>query len=225
MSFAVSDVLTRVRFELADDFTTQRFSDAKLIPFVNDALDEILVRFPKAYERVGTLTLNREALVCNVGDFVDADSSAAVLRVFDFLADADAGQMVKEMPLGAFEAQVPDWHGDVDLVLSAPDTGVTDNGLQSTAVRYCVPLSDESFVLFPKPTAGKQFSARFTPQPATLTDAADIIDFKRLYLSIVVDYVCYRVLLRDAESSPQLLTMSGGYMTSFDSRIAKLAEM
>lgn len=227
MSFRPSDVISRVRFLLADDFTTERFSDADMLVMVKDALDQIVLRTPMANAKVGELTLPAGNFF-TVADVQDAaDTSREITAVFEIIADNTLGstQAIRTYDRPMLDAQLADWYGSVEYL--AGDTVLPTSGdthaKNSTRVRYYMPEDTRSFFVYPAAGADHKVIAKYAVIHDALADVDADIEYSLQYLSPVADYVASRLLLRDAESAPALSQLASGYMQSFTEQITKIA--
>jgi hypothetical protein len=176
-----------------------RWTVAELLNWVSDAQRQIILMRPNAKSQVAI-----QPLVVGTRQSIPSDGWVLikVVRNFTGLSGTPA-RAVKQVEVGILDSFNPDWHSD------AP-TKVAQN------YTYDV-LDQKAFFVYP-PNDGTGFvEINYSQMPDDVTATTDQLVLDSIYLTPMVDYVCYRAFSKDAEFADGQL--AANYYTSMSQAV------
>lgn len=178
MATTVQEVLKRVRF-LIQDLREIRWTSDELLLWLNDGQRAIVTFKPDAYTTLAATTLvagAAQALAADAVQLIDVPANSTGTR-----------RAIRPVKRRVLDAEDPAWR-------SAAQSGV---------IKYFIYDSDNPtrFLVYPPATVGTQVDvlAAFTPPTVTLEGSIGIGD---VYVSALVDYICYRCYAKDVDYNP-----------------------
>jgi hypothetical protein len=166
--------------DLILDATNTRWSAAELLRWLNDGRREMAITRPDLYAVVSIVPLvagTKQAIPTDGDRFLDA------VRNFDS-AGTTPGRAVRPIQREVMDAQFPDWHSEA-----------------SAATKHF--MFDERvpriFYVYPPAVAAAKLEISYAQSPADIANTNDELTKEGMYSNALVDYVCYRAFLKDAE--------------------------
>lgn len=175
MTIPVADIISRASIILNDEDHV-RWPLPEMLGWINDAAGEIVVRRPQANSVVADLTLVAGALQ-SIPD--------RGIQLLDVVRNKP-GRAISRVSRGLLDDQEPDWY----------------ERTQTDKLRhYTLELeTPKRFFVYPPAKAGAVVEAKYSQQPATVTDpVAGIVDLDLEYIGPIVSYVLYRCYAKDSE--------------------------
>ena len=188
MAFKVNDAINRVRTLLQDrDDGGIRWLDEELLSWFNEACAEIARLYPEASAR------NEVVQLISGTKQKIPDGGTVLLQIIRNFTTLDAaGRSIKLVDREIMDRENPEWHM------------ATGN---SVALRYMFePLDPLHFYVYPpQPTVSQGFlEIVYSAVPTLAVDMTDTLPLPDIYLSQMVNYICFRGYqknLNDADSS------------------------
>ena len=175
MPIPVEQIILRVSIILNDDEHV-RWPLDELLGWINDAAGEIVVRRPQANSIIADLTMVEGAL---------QSIPERGIQLLDVVRNKP-GKSISRVSRGLLDDQEPDWY----------DRKTTDK-----IRHYTLELeTPKRFYVYPPAKAGAVVEAKYSQQPAAVTDpVAGIVDLDLEYIGPIVSYVLYRSYAKDSE--------------------------
>lgn len=182
MQLTVNDVVTRATFLLNDSgnatvgvAANTRWSVAEMIDWVSDAQRQIVLMKPSASNTVTTLSL-----VAGTRQSLPSDGWLLLCAIRN-----TSGRVIREADRKTLDAQNVNWHVDP---------------AQSTVWNYMYDEQDQyAFYVYPPNDGTGSIVINYSAQPVALANLTDNLLLDSIYLTPMVDYVCFRALTKDAE--------------------------
>lgn len=175
MPIPVADIISRASIILNDDEHI-RWPLDEMLGWINDAAGEIVVRRPQANSVIADLTLVEGAL---------QSIPEGGIQLLDVVRNVP-GRSISRTMRGLLDDQEPDWYS------RKPTDKIRHYTLELE--------TPKRFFVYPPAKAGAVVEAKFSQQPATVTDpAAGIVDLDLEYIGPIVSYVLYRCYAKDSE--------------------------
>ena len=183
MAVAASVVLARIRSQLIDDGSVQRWSDAELLRLMSDGQRTIVAIDPTASSTRATVQLVSGTLQSL------PSGGNKLLRVIRNMGTngTTPGRVVRPASLDLVDCQDPDWH-----TLAK----VTD--IKNFMVD---PEDDSIFFVYPPSNGSGYVQINYSVIPTELSATTDNIGVGDLYQTPLADYVMWRAHLKDSENS------------------------
>jgi len=181
MAVAASAIIDRIRSQLIDDGTTQRWTDAELLRLLSDGERTIVMIDPASSSTRANVLLTSGTLQTLPA------SGHRLLRVIRNMGSAGTapGRVVRVASLDAVDSQNPDWH---------TLTKVTD------IKNFMLDPEDESIYWVYPPSNGSGYvQINYSVLPTELTATTDNITVADIYRTPLFDYVMWRAHLKDSE--------------------------
>lgn len=169
-----SNVITSVRTIIQDeDSVAYRYSDTKLLEYVNQALDRIALVRPDLFTAV-------VEIACTAGTTIQQTPSyARIMEVFQ----VKDGNAVTEVNRETIDQMAPSWRTDA--------AGACVNWIRDTR-------TPNMFFIYPQAPAAQTLIAQVSAAPAEYT-SAQTIAMSDVYKPVVVDMVVYLIESGDNE--------------------------
>lgn len=181
MAVAASAIIDRIRSQLIDDGTTQRWSDAELLRLLSDGERTIIKIDPSA-------SSTRASVLLTSGTLQTLPASGhRLLRVIRNMGvgGSTPGRVVRVTSLDLVDAQDPDWH---------TLTEVTE------IKNFMLDPEDEAIYWVYPPSDGTGYvQINYSKEPTELTATTDTITVGDIYRTPLFDYVMWRAHLKDSE--------------------------
>lgn len=203
MPMTVNDVVTRATTLLNDLGNTvigvqpnTRWSTNELLDWVSDAQRLIVLAKPSASNSVTNVTLvagTRQAIPSDGWLLLSVNRNAT-------------GRAIRQVDRKILDAQNPNWHVD-------PSQGVIWN--------YTYDKNDQyAFYVYPPSDGTSIIELNYSKMPAQPTALTDTLLLDSIYLTPMVDYVCFRALSKDAEFAGGA-TLSANFFNAFNAAIGQ----
>jgi len=162
------EVIDAARVLINDDnaLMPERFSDAELLGFVNQAIKRTAMLRPDLFATVSTIT--------PTADTTRQELSASVIRIME-LHRVVGGNALVEVDKPTMDQNYPEWHTEA-------------SGTPVNWMRH--PRSPRGYYLYPAPASGTTISAEFTTTPSDYA-LSDTIALPDAYKAALVDCVVY----------------------------------
>lgn len=178
MATAVKDILRRVRTLLVDP-SAVRWNDSELVMWLNDGHRALLVLKPSAHT-------TRTSFSCAAGTHQTLPSDG--LQLLDVTRNlAGTKRAIRFLDRRVLDSERPDWH----------------NESEATEIKYFCYEADEpnDFFVYPPAQAATSIEILYSSVPADLTSDGTLA-VADVYVSALVDYVCARAYMKDADFAP-----------------------
>lgn len=159
----LSAVVTEVRRIIQDVNSPQRYSDATLLGFANQALRRIAVLRPDLFARIGEIP-------CTVGSVLQAPPSDSI-RIMEIF-QVKGGDGVTEANRETLDQTYPGWMND--------PAGPTVNWMRHTR-------NSNRFFIYPKAPAGLVLIGEYSQTPTVYNADDDVELLPDAYFPVVVD--------------------------------------
>jgi hypothetical protein len=194
MSVTAAQVIALVRDQLQDPAITPVWSDATLWTYIDDAQLRFLSVKPALFSQrlrwvflaTGAGTATQPALAAT--NTVSLTLPSSVYELFDML---DTGTSVVTLtPLSRTTIR--------DLDANVPNWRTAAAGVPSHFV-YSPDTDRDTYFLYPPPAVGTAVSVVAAVNPTLITASGTLMSVADAFMPAIVDYVCFRALMRDAE--------------------------
>lgn len=180
MAATADNVISRVRTQLIDNGSVQRWSDAELLQWLSDGQREIVSYIPDASGQIIDLELIR-----GTRQMLPEDGILLLELVRNKGADNSAGRSVRLTTRELLDAYNPDWHNSTS---SATVQTYVFNSNQPTTF-YVYPPNDGTGIV----------EVSYSALPAEITALTDELGVADMCQGLLVDYVLYRAHLKDSD--------------------------
>lgn len=180
MALTPQSCITEARGLLNDTVATYRYTDADMLQYFNDCLDEMAgVVAPHYFSAIGEM----ECVANQARQQVSFDDTLKLLEIVR-IKNGNALTPADKASLDAFS---PGWHA-----------------MTAAAAIHWMPdmTSPIRFYIYPPAPAGQFLEVRYTKVPAEFTINQDT-GLPASLLSAIADYLCYRVSVREDEYAVQ----------------------
>jgi hypothetical protein len=189
MALTANDVVSRATLLLNDSgfaaggvAANTRWTVPELLDWASDAQRQIVLLRPNANNVVGVVQMargTRQKLPANGWLLISCN------RNMTALTGGTGTRAVRQVQRATLDAQNPNWHADP---------------LQRQVWNYMYDVQDQdAFYIYP-PNDGNGFlECNYSATPDQLTDLTSPLVLDQLWLTPMVDYVCFRALSKDAE--------------------------
>lgn len=163
----LSDVVTEARRILQDINTPQRYSDAVLLGFANQALKRMAVLRPDLFAHIGEIPTTAGTVLQSP----PADS----LRIMEIF-QVSGGDGITEVERASLDETYPAWMNDA--------AGPCVNWIRH-------PRNPNRFFIYPKAPAGQVLIGEYAKTPRTYTGSETVELLPDAYFPVVVDGVVF----------------------------------
>lgn len=189
MAISPNNILTRVSDTLQDSANT-RWPQAELIRYLNDARRELAIYRPDIYSEVSVVTLT-----AGTKQTIPTDGSRFLDATRNYSSANAVGRAVRVVERELLDSQLPDWHS------STAETTVKNFMFDER--------NPKVFYVYPPATSGgHKLEILYAKLPVDVTNSdlnsTTILAKEDLYSNVIVDYMCYKSLSKDAEYSGNL---------------------
>jgi hypothetical protein len=204
MTLVASTVVSKVRTQLVDTGSPQRWTDAELLAYLSDAQRTIVAMVPSSASTHYILPLlagTRQPIPAN------AHTLLSVTRNTDATGTVP-GRAVRITQREQLDAAVPDWH----------------TAAASTAVRnYTFDPSEKAFYVYPPNTGSGFVDIVYSQLPSELSSLSSTLVVHDNYQTALFDYAMFRAHQKDSDfSAGQQLAQ--GYLNSFSAFMGLIDE-
>ena len=201
MPMTVNDVVTRAALLLNDVGNDTigvqahtRWTQEELIDWVSDAQRQIVLARPAASNDTKFVTLvagTRQSLPSDGWLLLSVNRNAS-------------GRAIRQVDRKILDAQNPNWH--VDLA-------------QAVVWNYTYDANDQyAFYVYPPSDGTSSIELNYSVMPAQLVNPTDTLLLDSIYLTPMVDYVCFRALSKDAEFAGGA-SLAANFLNAFQNAI------
>lgn len=166
----------------AQDPDQIRWTESECLGFLSDGEREIVNARPSAYARNGNTPL-----IAGTRQSIPSDGIEFIDYVRHMGAGSTAGRAARKVSKALLDAQNPDWH--TATAAAAPQHFMHD------------PTVPRTFYVYPPATGGTYAEIVYSATPPQLGSAASPINLPDIYRGPLLDYVLYRMFLKDSEFS------------------------
>lgn len=205
MPMTVNDVVTRAAILLNDVGNSTigvaantRWSQAELIDWVSDAQRQIVLARPSASNDAKFITLvagTRQSLPVDGWLLLSVNRNAS-------------GRAIRQTDRKILDAQNPNWHVD-------PSQAVVWNYTYDENDQY-------NFYVYPPNDGTGSIELNYSVMPPQMATLTDTLLLDSIYLTPMVDYVCFRALSKDAEFAGGA-SLAANFLNAFQTAIGQRA--
>lgn len=176
-----------------------RWSVAELLNWVSDAQRQIILMRPNANSQVTILPL-----VAGTRQSIPSDGWLLIKAVRNYTGlTGSPTRAIKQVQVELLDSFNPNWHADTPA-------------LQVQNYTYDI-LDQKAFFVYPPNNGGGFVEINYSQMPGDLVNTTDVLDLDSIYLTPMVDYVCYRAFSKDAEYADGQL--AANYYTSMSQAV------
>ena len=195
MAVTASSIINRVRTQLSDNGTTQRWSDAELLNWLSDGQRAIVVADATASQTVTTVPLaagTRQALPSGAHKLIHIYRNLSV--------SGTPGKACSYVPLSLLDNQYPDWHTDTAVA----------------AVRHWTYDENDpvGFYVYPRNDGTGRLEVNYAIVPTDLASTSSTISVRDIYQTALFDYVMFRAHSKDSDYAAGQ-SLAAGYLQAF----------
>lgn len=180
MPVTAQSIIDRVRVQLIDTGSTQRWTDTELLYWVSDGQRAIVAALPQAAVKVTTVSLaagTRQSLPADGYKLIDVTRNLTAAGV--------AGAPCTSIDRSILDRQYPTWH--------------TANAAAGVLHWTYDPSDPLSFFVYPRNTGAGSVEVVYSFMPADITSASSTISVRDIYQTPLIDYVLYRAHSKDSD--------------------------
>jgi hypothetical protein len=205
MAVVASSIINRVRQQLVDNGSTQRWSDTELLYWLSDGQRTIVSAIPSA-----SATLTTLALVAGTRQSLPA-TAFKLLNVYrNLTAGGVSGVSCLYVPRDLLDTQYSTWH--------------TASTATSAVTHWTYDEIDPlAFYVYPRNDGTGSLEINYSANPTDVASTSSNISVRDIYSTALFDYVMYRAHTKDGDYAAGQ-GLAGGYMQSFSSYIAMHAK-
>ena len=159
----LNDVITEVRRMIQDENTPQRYSDAVLLSFSNQALRRIAVLRPDLFAKIATMTCTENEAIQSA-----PTDSLRIMEVFS----VSGGNGCIEVNRESLDQSYPQWMNDT--------ASAAVNWMRHTR-------NANKFFIYPKAPAGQVLDIEYSQSPPTYDGTTTVDLLSDAYFPVVVD--------------------------------------
>ena len=159
----LNDVITEVRRMIQDENTPQRYSDAVLLSFSNQALRRIAVLRPDLFAKIATMTCTENEAIQSA-----PTDSLRIMEVFS----VSGGNGCIEVNRETLDQSYPQWMNDT--------ASAAVNWMRHTR-------NANKFFIYPKAPAGQVLDIEYSQSPPTYDGTTTVDLISDAYFPVVVD--------------------------------------
>ena len=159
----LNDVITEVRRMIQDENTPQRYSDAVLLSFSNQALRRIAVLRPDLFAKIATMTCTENEAIQSA-----PTDSLRIMEVFS----GSGGNGCIEVNRETLDQSYPQWMNDT--------ASAAVNWMRHTR-------NANKFFIYPKAPAGQVLDIEYSQSPPTYDGTTTVDLISDAYFPVVVD--------------------------------------
>lgn len=159
----LNDVITEVRRMIQDENTPQRYSDAVLLSFSNQALRRIAVLRPDLFAKIATMTCTENEAIQSA-----PTDSLRIMEVFS----VSGGNGCIEVNRESLDQSYPQWMNDT--------ASAAVNWMRHTR-------NANKFFIYPKAPAGQVLDIEYSQSPPTYDGTTTVDLISDAYFPVVVD--------------------------------------
>ena len=195
MPVTAQAIIDKVRVQLIDTGTTQRWTDAELLYWVSDGQRAIVAALPQAAYKVTTVSL-----VAGTRQSLPADGYKLLDIPRNLASDGTAGAPCTSIDRAILDRQYQTWHS----------AGATSGVLHWTFD----PSDPTSFFVYPRNDGTGSVEVLYSYMPSDLVSANATINVRDIYQTPLIDYVLYRAHSKDSDFAAGQ-QLAGGYLQAF----------
>jgi len=186
MALTANDVIARATLLLNDSGFAEggvaantRWTTAELLDWTSDAQRQVVLLRPNASNQITTVPLvrgTRQSLPANGWLLISCNRN---------MQNGSGTRGVRQVQRSTLDAQNPNWHADP---------------MNKQVWNYTYDVQDQrAFYVYPPNDGSGSLEINYSAMPDQLTDVSSSIQIDSLWLTPMVDYVCFRALSKDAE--------------------------
>lgn len=181
MAVTAQTIIDRVRTQLIDTGTTQRWTDSELLKWLSDGQRSVVAFAPSASSTDAVLQLasgTKQSIPS------DGHMLLTIVRNTD-VTGTTGGRVCRIVTRELLDAQNPDWH----------------NSSNSTTVQNYIfdPMEPKKFYVYPPNDGTGYVECVYSVMPSDLTSVSDVLDVQDIYQTALVDYVLFRAHQKDSD--------------------------
>lgn len=187
MAVAASQILARVRSQLIDEGTTQRWSDAELLRHLSDGQRAIAAIDPSAAQKMSVVKLSS-----GVFQTLPDDGRMLLRLIRNMGTDGTMpGRVVRLVSREQLDAQSQEWHKSV------PHTEVRDYMYD--------PQDEDTYYVWPPSNGSGYVQLSYCFNPPEVVSTSTNISVRDIFQTPLFDYIMWRSHLKDSEMSSNSL--------------------
>jgi hypothetical protein len=196
MAVAASNILTRVRTQLIDTGSQQRWADSELLQWLGDGERTIVAAVPWSYQKLTIMSL-----VAGTRQTLPPDSNSLIEIVRNLTAGGAPGAPCTMIDRSILDRQYVDWH-------------LPTNASASVAA-YTYDLNNpQVFYVYPYNNGSGSVEINYSVLPADLVNLSDNIHVRDIFSTALVDYVLFRAHQKDSDYAAGQ-ALAGNYLQAF----------
>ena len=195
MSVTAQSILDRVRTQLIDTGSTQRWTDAELLKWLSDGQRTIVAAVPWSCQKVTTVSM-----VAGTRQTLPSDANTLIEVIRNLSSTGTAGAPCTMIERSILDRQYPTWH----TADSSP-----------TVLHYSYDMNDpQAFYVFPRNDGTGSVEVNYSVMPVDITSTSANITVRDIYSTPLVDYVLYRAHQKDSDFAAGQ-QLAGAYLQAF----------
>jgi hypothetical protein len=198
MAVLASSIINRVRTQVIDNGSTQRWTDAELLGWLSDGQRAVVAVVPSAY-----VTNANVALVAGTRQSVPSTG----WKLVEIYRNT-SGQACFMIPRSVLDMQYPTWH--VDTATSNITHWVYDEN------------EPQAFYVYPPNTGAGSVNMTYSVMPTDLASISSNLTIRDQYQTPLFDYVMFRAHSKDSDYAAGQ-QLAGAYWQSFQNGLAPFA--
>lgn len=180
MTVTAQTIIDRVRTQLIDTGSSQRWTDAELVKWLSDGQRAAVAISPGCSSDTVTISL-----IAGTKQYIPDDGHMLLTIIRNVSSTGSPGRAVRIASRELLDAQNPDWH-------SSSQTIIVQNYIFD-------PQQPKEFYVYPPNNGSGKLDIMYSILPPELTGLTDTIDIQEVYQTALVDYVLYRANQKDSD--------------------------
>lgn len=195
MAVTAQSIIDRVRIQLVDTATTQRWTDAELLYWISDGQRAIVAALPHAAIKTATTPL-----VAGTRQSLPADGYRLMDIPRNLSGGGTAGAPCTSVDRIILDRQYPTWH--------------TANASATVLHWTYDPNDPTAFFVFPTNTGSGSVEVVYSFNPPDITVGASNISVRDIFQTALIDYTLYRAHSKDSDFAAGQ-QLAGAFLQAF----------
>lgn len=201
MAVLASSILTRVRTQLVDNGSTQRWTDTELLSWLSDGQRHVVSAVPWASPKVATVSL-----AAGTRQAVPSDGWKLITVYRNLTAVGVAGLSCLYVPRTVLDTQYATWH--------------TTTNTSSAVTHWTYDENDpQAFYVFPRNDGTGSVEVNYSVMPTDVASTSSNITIRDIFQTALFDYVMFRAHSKDSDYAAGQ-QLAGAYWQSFSNYVA-----
>jgi hypothetical protein len=195
MAVTAQSIIDKVRVQLIDTGTTQRWTDAELLYWVSDGQRAIVAALPQASYKVTTVSL-----AAGTRQSLPADGYKLLDVTRNLTSGGVAGAPCTSIERTILDRQYPTWHSA---------------NASASVLHWTYDQNDPTaFFVYPRNTGTGSVEVVYSFMPTDITSTSSNISVRDIYQTPLIDYVLYRAHSKDSDFAAGQ-QLAAGYLQAF----------